>query len=321
MSSDSHIFNNAGPQKGAHMRSNKIRDLNLTASVDTLSIVSPEISQANPNELPWVTRVFIRQNGYSDRTNYEYRFNLNNIAGEIYSLPQFEQTLSTAMDAMGISEYRYIRIDFRINSEVNAYEEYLKLNKCLLLLFTLKYRVKNRYQSIDPLMLDSLTVRVQNQYFEVENYNKELEEPGGNVINRLELRRKRIRKGTTCSELITSWIMRLNSLPAYYSQLQENCNKAIYDKWLAFDNKEGVSFSQFIWKYEQNIFSRRQLIKLFELNGSKNPEKAADHFKRRRKIEFFSEHDLRAYIALIVQALEAYRSPQEIRVSDLPSVA
>lgn len=70
-------------------------------------------------------------------------------------------------------------------------------------------------------MLDSLTVRVQNQYFEVENYNKELEEPGGNVINRLELRRKRIRKGTTCSELITSWIMRLNSLPAYYSQLQE----------------------------------------------------------------------------------------------------
>lgn len=239
------------------MRSNKIRDLNLTASVDTLSIVSPEISQANPNELPWVTRVFIRQNGYSDRTNYEYRFNLNNIAGEIYSLPQFEQTLSTAMDAMGISEYRYIRIDFRIDSEVNAYEEYLKLNKCLLLLFTLKYRVKNRYQSIDPLMLDSLTVRVQNQYFEVENYNKELEEPGGNVINRLELRRKRIRKGTTCSELITSWIMRLNSLPAYYSQLQENCNKAIYDKWLAFDNKEGVSFSQFIWKYEQNIFSRR----------------------------------------------------------------
>lgn len=31
--------------------------------------------------------------------------------------------------------------------------------------------------------------------------------------------------------------------------------------------------SQFIWKYEQNIFSRRQLDKLFELNGSKNPEK------------------------------------------------
>ena len=63
-----------------------------------------------------------------------------------------------------------------------------------------------------------------------------------------------------------------------YTQLQENCTNAIYDKWLAFDNKEGVSFSQFIWKYEQNIFSRRQLIKLFELNGSKNSEKAADHW-------------------------------------------
>lgn len=63
-----------------------------------------------------------------------------------------------------------------------------------------------------------------------------------------------------------------------YTLLQENCNNAIYDKWLAFDNKEGISFSQFTWKYEQNIFSRRQLDKLFELNGSKNPEKAADHW-------------------------------------------
>lgn len=27
-----------------------------------------------------------------------------------------------------------------------------------------------------------------------------------------------------------------------YTQLQENCNNAIYYKWLAFDNKEGVSF-------------------------------------------------------------------------------
>lgn len=63
-----------------------------------------------------------------------------------------------------------------------------------------------------------------------------------------------------------------------YTQLQENCNNAIYDKWLAFGNKEGVSFSQFLLKYEQNIFSRRQLDKLFELNESKNPEKAADHW-------------------------------------------
>jgi hypothetical protein len=28
-----------------------------------------------------------------------------------------------------------------------------------------------------------------------------------------------------------------------YTLLQENCNNAIYDKWLAFDNEEGVSFA------------------------------------------------------------------------------
>lgn len=64
-----------------------------------------------------------------------------------------------------------------------------------------------------------------------------------------------------------------------YTQLQENCNNAIYDKWLAFDNKEGISFSQFIWKYEQSIFSHRQLDKLFELKmGASTPKKAADHW-------------------------------------------
>lgn len=64
-----------------------------------------------------------------------------------------------------------------------------------------------------------------------------------------------------------------------YTQLQENCNNAIYDKWLAFDNKEGISFSQFIWKYEQSIFSRRQLDKLFELKWEQVlRKKAADHW-------------------------------------------
>lgn len=39
-----------------------------------------------------------------------------------------------------------------------------------------------------------------------------------------------------------------------YTQLQENCNNAIYDKWLAFDNKEGVSFSQFILEIRAEYF-------------------------------------------------------------------
>ena len=64
-----------------------------------------------------------------------------------------------------------------------------------------------------------------------------------------------------------------------YTQLQENCNNAIYDKWVAFDNKEGVSFSQFIWKYEQQHFqpqTARQTV--WNEWESKDPEKAADHW-------------------------------------------
>lgn len=39
-----------------------------------------------------------------------------------------------------------------------------------------------------------------------------------------------------------------------YTLLQENCNNAIYDKWLAFDNNEGVNFSQFVWKIRAEHF-------------------------------------------------------------------
>ena len=40
--------------------------------------------------------------------------------------------------------------------------------------------------------LEPLCIRSQNQYLEIENYNKGIEEPTGNVMNRLELRSKKL---------------------------------------------------------------------------------------------------------------------------------
>lgn len=66
-----------------------------------------------------------------------------------------------------------------------------------------------------------------------------------------------------------------------YTQLQENCNNAIYDKWLAFDNKEGVSFfavhlgRKIRAEHFQPQTARQTVWNEWE---SKDPEKAADHW-------------------------------------------
>lgn len=45
---------------------------------------------------------------------------------------------------------------------------------------------------VTSLLLEPLCIRTKNQYLEIDNYNKGIEEPTGNVMNRLELRSKKL---------------------------------------------------------------------------------------------------------------------------------
>ncbi|MFZ2537884.1 MAG: hypothetical protein WAX04_03155 [Oscillospiraceae bacterium] len=99
------------------------------------------------------------------------------------------------MQEVGINSYRIARFDLANDSLENSYMELHKLNKCICLLVALANRMTNRYESTDPLTFEHLTTRVQNDYYECENYNKGIESLHTSpVYNRLEIRTKALIK-------------------------------------------------------------------------------------------------------------------------------
>lgn len=223
---------------------------------------------------------------------------------------------------LGITDYELTRVDFRIDSMEDNFDDYLKLNKLIALLLAKKMNLKNRYQSYDPLLLDNLTIRVQNEYLEFENYNKKLESSGNDpVCNRIELRSKSLLKNPKeFSELLNIWIERLRSLPAFYEFVQADCNDALFKKWN--QQSTSINMTSFVKKYEENIYTSRQLRQLCEWIGSKNPVNFAKAVKQRYALQFYKETDIISYIEALSHALLEFGTnctliPENI-ISELP---
>jgi hypothetical protein len=290
------------------MQKGKLKNVNLAASIDTLSIISPQAAQID-TEVEYLNDIKTIKGGRFQEERYQYIINPNNtVSGELSTYGEYLAAIHEILAEMGITMYYKNRVDFRIDSKEDNFNELLKLNKCIILLLSMKYDVKNRYQSYDPLSLENLTIRIQNKYFEAENYNKAYEEPGGVVKNRLELRSKSMRKDYCIPELIEKWSKRLDDLPKYYDILQDKCNTELAARWQKEKGNRAKGVFEFVRKYQDNIFCRRQLINFFRMTGEKDPVKSADNFKQNNRIEYFSLKDIEHYIKMVSQALNLYCS-------------
>ena len=289
------------------MNKSKLANISLQAGIHTFNMESCQLSVKTEMEAIYLKSIRETPNKYSNIAKYSYIINLNNTErGNLTKYNQFEDMFIYCLDDMEISEYYIRRCDFRIDS-YNDFNELLKLNKCIVLMLSLKYSVKNRYQSKDPLLLEDLTIRIQNTRIECEYYNKMIESNGKDKVkSRLEFRSKAIGRDKDIPTLVVDWIKRLDNLTDYYDKLQSECNKNLKERWELEKGVKVKSISEFLRKYEENIFCRKQLIGFLNLVSVTNASKFADNFKYANKIEYFSEKDLRLYIALIQKSLQDY---------------
>ena len=236
-----------------------------------------------------------------------YRINPNKTpAGEIYDYSTFEGMLNYIISDMGLSEYYLNRVDFRVDNFTSHYDDYLKINRLLLLLIDYDWNRHNRYESRDFLTLDNLTLRIQSKRFEVEYYNKREQAPAGLVESRLELRSKALTGDSPVSNLIESWCRQLERTPDSYHALLEKQNLFLSKR---YKEEQAILKSdwEFVRRYEGNVFSRQQLAGLFESLGIKNPSKKADNFfDKNRLVNRISQDDVASYVHLVSSALRDY---------------
>lgn len=290
-----------------------LKSTNIYVGIDTLQVKSDSESKVTPSEAPYINKTICLN---ADTGVYSYRLNPdkanNNLS--IYNYIDYKKACSLMFKKMGLENPVKTRIDFRVDSFDDNYEELAKLNKLIILLLSNYYKMGNRYQSIDPLTLDTLCIRSQNNKLEVENYNKALQEPMGEVQNRIEFRSKNLSDKDFDKEYneFFKWCKRLDTAitKENFSQLQKSANYYLVKKFRK-EKTSGITLSEFLYKYKSNIWTRQQLIKLFDKLGSKNPIQQANSYKQRKKIEYFSFRDLTFYVSMIKHAGENFFYTEE----------
>lgn len=224
------------------------------------------------------------------------------------SYQKFQSVLKEITNYIGLNKYRISRVDFALDYFEDNYYELHKLNKCICLLLAISNNLKNRYESTDPLTLDHLTTRVQSEYLECENYNKDIQSNHYSpVYNRLELRSKALFKTKKdIPDLILGWCKRLDKTLTYFPELQDACNKELIRRWEKETGFKVKSESEFLRKYQDNIYTTSQLEDLYKQLGFENINSKIKNFKRYNSFEYFTEKNIRSYIDKLKVELEGY---------------
>lgn len=283
-------------------------EINIYMGIDTLQVKSDSKSPLTKEQVPYIHNIICLD---SDSDTYSYRLNADKANNDlqIYNYNIYEKVCNSMIEELELTNPAKTRIDFRIDSFDNNFTELLKLNKLLILLLEQTYKLKNRYQSTDPLTLDDLCVRVQNSRLEVENYNKGIEEPTGNVMNRLEFRSKHLTDENLDKEYteFEKWCARLEKAVTKekYKALQDKQNEILVLKY-GQEKDKGVTVNEFLYKYQGNIWTSKQLCEFYHSLGYKDFEQQAKLYKRKKKIEYFSFGDLRYYVNKIVKCGTEY---------------
>lgn len=279
-----------------------LEEINIYLGIDTLQVKSD--TQSLLEQAPYINKTICIN---ADTGAYSYRLNPDKANNDlqIYNYIDYREVCSLMIDEMGLTNPVKTRIDFRVDSFDDNYNQLEKLNKLIILLLSQSYKMDNRYQSDDPLTLDKLCIRSQNHRIEVENYNKGIQEPTGNVQNRIEFRSKNLIDRTSDKEYteFLKWCNRLDKAVTKenFDKLQSIANYYLVVKYKE-EQSRNVTTSEFLYKYSGNVWTKRQLIDFYSQIGSKNPEQATKNYKNRKGIEFFSFKDLQTYVNKIKQS-------------------
>lgn len=314
------------------MKLEKLIHINLIGKIHTVEVVSRFIDPEQFRVLKTfngVTYCTQKIDGDTGELITKFRFNPETYNGDkVENLELFHKLLYRLMCDIGIgNNYIITRLDFALDDYNNQFDELAKLNRFLLSLLSISKDMENRYESNDFVKLTNLNIKVVNKSksFEVEAYNKknEVARQGKHtkIETRLEFRRKGLDgnhyKNDVFSDTANEWLADLRTAikTDTIHSLEDIVNEALLSHYIStqsqYGGKRAVSGSirninLFIQSHQQYIYSKRQLIKLYELLEVPEPRKHADNYKRNYRVEFFSMKDINRYVEIIRKAVNEY---------------
>ena len=314
------------------MKSQKINNYQLTGSIHTLQIKSTDIPDIPANLQECISSSTRKNHGSIEAISI---INPNKLLGDCCSFTEFEQSFSSILEEVGVTDYNIMRVDLRLDSyDSEHYRLYAKLHKYLLSCLAVTYKVRNVYKTQNLFTNQLLSMAIKNEYIQCECYNRE--EKSKLTENHEEKAKSRLEERT----MPKSWRMIAskkfeNNMESNLEDMYGEFVRSWSDRWkksIATANIEAVwskyngelariyqedktaypvkfrSLTDFLIQYLDCIFCHRQLVNLLELIGVDNAESRARNHKKRYGIEYFSKSDLKKAVEEIKRATEKFFS-------------
>ena len=264
---------------------------------------------------PFITKDYSRKNHNGESWNY-YRINPNKYHNiNIYNYKDLCFVMDEIISETGLQSAYITRIDHCLDSFLDNYDIFLKPNKFILLLLCGKYEIRNRYQSKDLSSQEQLNLVIKNNCIEGEFYNKALQEPGGVIKSRLELRTKKLIHhiyffDSVIQSEFKKWEYRLDraSETEYINSALDRINLELIRRFNEEKYDKGFNMNNFLYKYNDCIFIRSQLIKFYDMLGIKNPKQTASNYIARHDSKVLNLKSVKEYIKFIKAKGEMFYS-------------
>lgn len=298
----------------------------LTGSIHTLEIKSPEYEPAQDENVSECITTRINETG----TEAVSKINPNKLNGDVFSFSEFRETMQEILSASGVGRYRFTRTDLRLDAyDRRHYRLFSKLNKYLISAIAVSYSTKNNYRAEDLFTGNQISIAVKNDYFEVENYDRNHK----NKVtgNTTEQATARLEERTTARqwrglyqmeyvsaetnmtllewEFTKKWASRWQKARKNLQMVQDAYNDALVKKYHEGLNKKPVQFrslTDFLIQNQESIFTSAQMVDLLGRLGVENPKGRAKYHKKKYGCEYFSLADVDYAIAEIKRATEEY---------------
>lgn len=300
------------------MKKSKLKNYTLTGSIHTVAVKSQGAIEDVQKEVGDCITASVHPGRKGSDVSTTSIVNPNKLFGDLYSFDECCTAVQTILAGAGIDDYQVIRADMRFDSpDLDHYREFQKLNRYLISALAVAYKVKNAYCSVNLFSQKQLSVAVKNKYFEIENYDKAAESHGKDpAASRLEIRSKCFNDQDLRKEFLERWPKRLDKAIKHLEEVQGAYNDALEDLYregLGADEVRFRSMTDFLLQYQDCIFCKRQLIEFLSRfpDQIKNPVSYAENFKKRYKIEYFSESDVRYAVQEITRAAGEFFGAEE----------
>lgn len=285
------------------MNTNKLCFRAYTHTLQTCSTVCPlplpEINQKS----------YISRNAKHTARGVIFTLNANKYVGcDIDTLTTLLAALSDIQAELQVDEWRLDRLDIAIDT-LSSFDELYKFN----LMFAHLFRIHTNNNN--DVVINGLSdnkkraIVINHRKFELYIYDKLLESKGIHPYSRCEFRFKLLNINDV-AVIIKRLEGVLTALPKYVEALNKEKIQFLYDEWQKEHaqscNKRIKSFSEFVRRYDNHIFTREILKGIYCKVMSGNFEQWLYKFRKENFLVLISCNDMLRYCKGMKQAIRMY---------------